>query len=62
MFQCGIEDEFFVMAFELLGPTLEDMLKYFGGQYGLKTTLLLADQMVIIYSNVSLIESVIFTQ
>jgi len=50
------------MAFELLGPTLEDMLKYFGGQYGLKTTLLLADQMVIIYSNVSLIESVIFTQ
>ena len=46
MFQCGIEDELFVMAFELLGPTIEDLLRYTGGTFNLKTTLLLADQMV----------------
>lgn len=46
LYQCGIEDEFFVMSFELLGPTLEDLLRYCGGRFSLKTTLLLADQIV----------------
>lgn len=44
--QCSIEDEYFVMIMELLGPTLEDLLRNCGGKFGLKTTLLLADQML----------------
>lgn len=41
-----MEDEFFAMAFELLGPTLSDLQKYNGGYFSLKTTLLIADQML----------------
>jgi len=46
LIQCGVEDVFFVMAFELLGPSLEDLMHYNGGKFSLKTTLLLADQML----------------
>ncbi len=35
-----------MMAFELLGPSLADLLAYNGGRFSLKTTLLLADQIL----------------
>jgi len=42
----GQEDEFVVMAFELLGPNLENLLNYCGRRFSLKTVLLLADQLI----------------
>jgi serine/threonine protein kinase len=42
----GYECDFRVMAFELLGPSLEDLLNYCGGKLSLKTVLMLADQAI----------------
>ncbi|KAH0833753.1 Casein kinase I isoform delta [Fonsecaea pedrosoi] len=42
----GDVDEFKVLVLELLGPSLEDLLRYCGGRFSLKTTLLLADQLL----------------
>ncbi|KAI9675002.1 MAG: serine/threonine protein kinase [Caeruleum heppii] len=42
----GEDLEFWVMAFELLGPTLEDLRRYCHGWLSLKTVLMLADQLI----------------
>ncbi|KAJ9442300.1 Discs overgrown protein kinase [Diplonema papillatum] len=42
----GEEGDYRVMIMELLGPSLQDLLEYVGGRFSLKTTMLLATQMI----------------
>ncbi|KAK5202406.1 hypothetical protein LTR41_011842 [Exophiala xenobiotica] len=42
----GQQDDFTVLVFELLRPNLEDLFRYCGNQFSLKTTLMLADQLL----------------
>jgi serine/threonine protein kinase len=42
----GKECDFYVLAHELLGPSLEDLFNYCGRKFSLKTVLLLADQTI----------------
>ncbi|RNF11284.1 casein kinase, partial [Trypanosoma conorhini] len=42
----GVEGEFNVMVMDLLGPSLEDLFSFCGRKLSLKTTLLLAEQMI----------------
>jgi serine/threonine protein kinase len=42
----GSDCEFRIMAFELLGPSLEDLFNYCSRKFSLKTVLLLADQLI----------------
>ncbi|TKA22664.1 hypothetical protein B0A54_17900, partial [Friedmanniomyces endolithicus] len=43
----GRHDDFRVLAFELLGPTLDDLFAYCGHRFSLKTTLMIADQILV---------------
>ena len=43
----GIDGDYSVMVMELFGPSLEDMFTYCGRKFSLKTTAMLAEQMVI---------------
>jgi len=47
IFHYGEEGDYFVLAEELLGPSLEDLFNYCGRKFSLKTTLLLALQIVL---------------
>jgi serine/threonine protein kinase len=42
----GSQDDFRVMVFELLGPHLEDLFRYCGNRFSMKTTLMLLDQLL----------------
>ncbi|KAL9617720.1 MAG: hypothetical protein Q9160_007494 [Pyrenula sp. 1 TL-2023] len=46
VFWYGQQDDFRIMVFQLLGPSLGDLLYYCGGRFSLKTTLLLFDQLL----------------
>ena len=43
VFWRGNHSDFQIMVFELLGPNLKDILRYCGGRFSLKTTLMLMD-------------------
>ena len=45
----------YIMVMDILGPSLEDLYKFCGGRFSLKTTLMVGHQMVInLYFTLSL--------
>ena len=44
---CGVHGDYFCMAMDLLGASLEDLFNFCGRKFTLKTVLFLADQMVV---------------
>ena len=43
MYWTGMEGEYNVMITDYLGPSIEDLFKYCGNKFSLKTTLMIAD-------------------
>lgn len=46
VFWHGWQGDYKIMAFELLGPSLADLLRFCGDLFSLKTTLMIADQLL----------------
>ena len=46
MYHNGMEGEYNIMITDYLGPSVEELFKYCGNKFSLKTTLMLADQIV----------------
>ena len=42
----GREQGYNILAMDMLGPSLQDLLTYCGGRFSLKTILMIADQLV----------------
>lgn len=42
----GIEGDFNAMVMDMLGPSLEDLFKYCRRKFTIKTTIMIADQMI----------------
>ena len=47
MYWYGRHDDYKILVFQLLGPSLEDVFAYCGYQFSLKTVLMILDQLLI---------------
>ena len=50
---CGFFGNYFYLSLEILGPSLQDFIKFCGGSFSLKTVLQLGCQMVITFSHLT---------
>jgi serine/threonine protein kinase len=47
VYSCGAEDEYNYLVMDLMGPSLESLLGQHSRKFGLKTVLMLMDQMIL---------------
>ena len=59
MYWTGMEGEYNVMATDYLGPSLEDLFAYCDKKFSLKTTLIIADQVVYFIFTYSIVSKTI---